>query len=370
MANLSNEISNGGRMKRKVCRERSCPHPGCNLYGKTGSVNITRHGFMKTKHGRQRRFRCLACGKTFSSNTGTPYYRLQTGRKTFDEVVHLSVEGVSKSAIARLKGLSWNTVARWLERAAAAAERFNDLRLSGYVLMELQADEIRTFTQGKDRPTWIFASLEVWSRLWTSTIVGRCSYANTKRLLNDVASRCTFAEPPLITTDGFNYYARVIRQIFGYGCVYGVVMKTRRKDRVVKVDRYRVIGSRWQLEEALIRSEDSSKLNTSFIERLNLTIRQGSAYLYRRSACHARVAGNLKHHLDLFQCYYNFVRPHRALRFGQEMRTPAMQAGLVTKQLSFREIITAVEVVRFLVAVVLLVTVKRRSLGNRSCLEA
>ncbi len=30
-------------------------------------------------------------------------------------------------------------------------------------------------------------------------------------------------------------------------------------------------------------SEDSTKLNTAFIERLNLTIRQGSAYLHRRS---------------------------------------------------------------------------------------
>jgi transposase-like protein/IS1 family transposase len=349
---------------RKVCRDRFCPHPGCRLYGKSGGVNIARHGFMKTKYGRRRRYRCLACGKTFSSNTGTPYYRLQTSRKDFDEVVHLSVEGVSKSSIARIKGLSWNTVARWLERAAAAAERFNDLRLSKYVLTELQADEIRTFTQGKDRPMWIFASLEVCSRLWASTVVGRRSYANTKRLLNDVASRCTFAEPPLITTDGFKYYARVIRQIFGYGCVYGVVMKTRRKDRVVKVDRYRVIGSRWQLEEALFRSEDSSKLNTSFIERLNLTIRQGSAYLYRKSACHARVAENLELHLNLLQCYYNFIRPHRALRFGPEMRTPAMQAGLVSRRLSFREIFMAVAAVRVLFVVVVLVVLSR-SFGRK-----
>src|SRR4030095_7661812 len=35
-------------------------------------------------------------------------------------------------------------------------------------------------------------------------------------------------------------------------------------------------------------SEDSSKLNTSFVERLNLTIRQGSAYLSRRTICQAR----------------------------------------------------------------------------------
>ena len=36
-------------------------------------------------------------------------------------------------------------------------------------------------------------------------------------------------------------------------------------------------------------------------------------------------------------CNYNFVRLHRGLKFGREMRTPGMQAGLVSRQLSFRE---------------------------------
>jgi hypothetical protein len=44
----------------------------------------------------------------------------------------------------------------------------------------------------------------------------------------------------------------------------------------------------------------------------------------------------------LLRCYYNFVRPHRALKFGLEIRTPAMQAGLVSKRFSFREVFVAV----------------------------
>jgi len=34
--------------------------------------------------------------------------------------------------------------------------------------------------------------------------------------------------------------------------------------------------------------------------------------------------------------YYNFVRSHLALKFGSEVRNPAMQAGLVAKRLTFR----------------------------------
>jgi hypothetical protein len=44
----------------------------------------------------------------------------------------------------------------------------------------------------------------------------------------------------------------------------------------------------------------------------------------------------------LLRCYYNFIRPHRALKFGPEIRTPAMQAGLASKRLSFRDIFVAV----------------------------
>jgi hypothetical protein len=80
---------------------------------------------------------------------------------------------------------------------------------------------------------------------------------------------------------------KVIGQVFGSACVYGQVIKTRRNDRIVKVERRAVIGAGWRFEERLQESEDSSKLNTSFVDRLNLTIRQGSAYLLRRTICHA-----------------------------------------------------------------------------------
>jgi transposase-like protein len=64
---------------------------------------------------------------------------------TFDTVVALRVEGVSISAIARVEGIAWNTVARWLEKGADACRRFNSGRISGFGVEELQADEIRSF---------------------------------------------------------------------------------------------------------------------------------------------------------------------------------------------------------------------------------
>ena len=70
---------------------------------------------------------------------------------------------------------------------------------------------------------------------------------------------------------------------FGPACLYGQVLKTRRNDRIIKVERRALHGAAWRFDDALNNSEDSSTLNTSFIERLNLTIRQSSAYLSRRT---------------------------------------------------------------------------------------
>ena len=295
----------------------------------------------KTKFGKRRRYRCQQCGKTFCSTAGTPYHRLQHCRAMFDEVAALSVEGVSKSAIARVKGIAWNTVDRWMEKAAACCRSFNEANIRGLDIQKLQADEIRTIVGGKKQPMWIFTAIEVSSRLWPSTVVGRRSYHNTRALLRDVRNRSRTDGSPLVVTDGFEFYNRVVGEVFGSGCLYGQVIKTRRNDRVIRVERELIRGAPWRLEQALSDSEDSTTLNTSFIERLNLTIRQGSAYLCRRSLCHSRWTPRLEDHLEVLRCHYNFFRSHRALKFGKETRTPAMQAGLAKRRLTFRDVFSS-----------------------------
>jgi transposase-like protein len=121
-----------------------------------GAGIIIRHGFYSTNSGKRRRYRCQTCGKTFCWNAGTPYHRLQHRRATFDEVATLSIEGLNKSAIGRVMQIAWNTVARWLEKAAHSCRRFNDRRIATLAVAELQADEIRTIVDSKEHAIWIF----------------------------------------------------------------------------------------------------------------------------------------------------------------------------------------------------------------------
>ena len=253
----------------------------------------------------------------------------------------MCVHGIAISTIVQIKRMAWGTVARWLESAAAYAARFNDRMLKGFLIRELQADEIRTFVGTKKRVIWIMTTLEVWSRLWISVETGSRNFRNIKRVMLDSLQRGRVEHRFLFTTDGFEMYEWAAKRLLPGICIYGQVIKKRRENRVVRVDRRLLLGTQAELEEALYYSEDSSTLNTSFVERHNLTIRQGCSYLGRRTPCHARSTEFLEGQVALLMAYYNFLRPHRALKFGETLRTPAMQAGLTKKRLSFRDVFTS-----------------------------
>ena len=127
------------------------------------------------------------------------------------------------------------------------------------------------------------------------------------------------------------------------GLIYGQVKKSYRQRKVVRVTRMMRCGTFADLRAALCGLGLSGRLNTAFVERVNLTLRRGVAALARRTWATAQVAPMLLAHLEWWRGYYHFVRPHASLRLplaaplargGRRRprryrhRTPAMAAGL------------------------------------------
>ncbi|MSO20791.1 MAG: hypothetical protein EXQ56_10085 [Acidobacteria bacterium] len=83
--------------------------------------------------------------------------------------------------------------------------------------------------------------------------------------------------------------------------------------------------------------------------------------LWLRCWCFRQQLERLDDHLELLRCHYNFLRPHRALKFGPETRTPAMQAGLATKRLTFLEVFLSVSIFLRLTLIIFPITGKRKS---------
>ncbi len=115
-----------------------------------------------------------------------------------------------------------------------------------------------------------------------------------------------------------------------------------------------LLGTREALKAALQRLELTGKLNTAFVERVNLTIRQSVAGLVRRTWSTAQQPPRLLAHLEWWRAYYHFSRPHEALRVAlaqpvdrggrripqrYRQRTPAMAAGLTNRRWSVRELL-------------------------------
>ena len=91
----------------------------------------------------------------------------------------------------------------------------------------------------------------------------------------------------------------------GSASIYGQVIKTHRNDRVVRVERRMRIETAMQLKDALLQSEDSEHLNTSFVEpqplhSSRLAIPSPELALPRRGE------DELRGHVKLPRCHYNF----------------------------------------------------------------
>src|SRR5262249_60919826 len=93
---------------------------------------------------------------------------------------------------------------------------------------------------------------------------------------------------------------------------------TARRRRIVGVQHRVVFGTRLAIEQVLAAYGWS--MNTAFVERLNLDIRQRVAAICRRVHTLCQGEDGLQHQLVLFQVYHNFVLPHASLR--QPLLTP------------------------------------------------
>ena len=178
---------------------------------------------------------------------------------------------------------------------------------------------------------------------------------------------------PIFTSDGLNVYFYALTAHFGHwlqagrqgrkarqwqvaaGLIYGQVKKSYRRRKLVRVTPVMRLGTETALKSALQGLGFSGRLNTAFIERVNLTVRHGVAALARRTWATSQQAPQLLAHLEWWRAYYHFVRPHHSLRVAlvqprerggkrlaqrYQQRTPAMAAGRTNRRWTAREVLS------------------------------
>ncbi|HEY5868780.1 MAG TPA: hypothetical protein VI542_25005 [Candidatus Tectomicrobia bacterium] len=179
---------------------------------------------------------------------------------------------------------------------------------------------------------------------------------------------------PLFLTDGFRAYLTALlthdgqwvqparRQATGATpkprwmplpqLLYAQVVKTVRRRRLVAVQHRVVFGSLEAVKHIL--APLGWHINTAFVERINLTIRQHVAAVGRRVSTLCKGEDGLRQQWAVFHCYDNFCLPHASVRrplpqpgptngsgsaTQWQPRTPAMAAGLTDHVWTLREVL-------------------------------
>jgi hypothetical protein len=130
--------------------------------------------------------------------------------------------------------------------------------------------------------------------------------------------------------------------------LYAQVVKRYRRHRITDVRRHVLLGQPEAFRQNLISAGFSGRVQTAFIERINLTVRRSLASLARRSWSTARSTQDLALQFDWWRAIYHFVKPHYSLRQKIEVassrpryrsRTPAQAAGLTRRRWSVLEVL-------------------------------
>jgi hypothetical protein len=98
-----------------------------------------------------------------------------------------------------------------------------------------------------------------------------------------------------------------------------------RRRRLVRVSHRVVFGTLSAIEQVLAAHD--WHINTAFIERVNLTIRQHVAVVVRRVMTLCKVEDGLRQQLALYHGYYNFCLPHASLRQPLPQPEPTNGSG-------------------------------------------
>jgi IS1 family transposase len=198
------------------------------------------------------------------------------------------------------------------------------------VLRDLKAGELsddEAIKRLERSPAWVWTAMDPKSKLLVVVDVGNRTLAMAQRVVHQVTQVVAPDCVPLFGTDGLKDYATALLTHFGHwmhpACrqakgprpkprwmpfpqlCYAQVVKSYRRRRIVGVTHRVVCGTRLAIESVLAAC--GWTINTAFVERLNLDIRQRVAAIGRRVNTLCQGEAGLRDQLVLFQTYHNFV---------------------------------------------------------------
>jgi IS1 family transposase len=248
-------------------------------------------------------------------------------------VITALCEGCSVRATSRMTGVAKGTILRLLADVGTACATYHDRVVRNVTAQRVQVDEIWSFCYAKQKnvtvemadsriagDVWTFVAIEAQTKLVIGWLVGQRDPGFAVDFLQDVSAR--LANRIQLTTDGHKMYLNAVPGAFGEDIDYAQLVKVFGNDPEGQ-KRYSPAKCLATKRNSVIGMPDPAHINTSYIERQNLTMRMQMRRFTRLTNAFSKKIENHIHSVALFYVWYNFVRVHQTLRV-----TPAMEAGL------------------------------------------
>ena len=324
-----------------------CPHTDCDYRGWLGLNNLRANGHPRGNPWRQ--FQCTACDGYFPEHHGTIFHGKQVAVELIVRVLACLAEGLGIRGTARVFEIDPNTVLGWLVEAVEQLHAFSAYFLHELHLNQIQLDELYAVlsavrdgdvsaSEAIERlsraPQWVWVAMDPESKLLLAIDVGNRTLALAQRVVHHVAQVLAPDCAPLFLTDGFREYVTALLTHYGHWVqpprrqatgptpkprwrplphlLYAQVVKTVRRRRLVRVSHRVVFGTLEAVAQVLAAC--GWQIQTAFVERLNLDIRQRVAAVGRRVTTLCKGEAGLRQQLGLFHAYHNFCLPHASLR--------------------------------------------------------
>ena len=169
------------------------------------------------------------------------------------------------------------------------------------------------------------------SKLIPSYKIGKRTAETTQEFIDDLASRLN--NRIQLSSDAFIPYTNAIQRTFGHDVDYGTIVKEYSQDAADR-GRYSPPKVFRTTKNDVIGYPNMDFASTSYVERSNLNMRMHCRRLTRLTNGFSKKLENFQAAMDLYFCFYNFVRFHRTLRM-----TPAMQAGVVSSPFTIQNLV-------------------------------
>lgn len=264
------------------------------------------------------------------------------------QILSLLCEGMSMRDVARVVDVSFNTVAKALIDAGAAAAQMHDELVQNVTARRVQCDEIWAFNYCKERTVatakaapedagdiWTWTAIDADSKLIVSYLVGDRSGEAAIELMDDLRSRLT--NRVQLSTDGHRAYLEAVEGAFGGDVDYAQVVKMygATPSPAGRYSPAECTGIQKRLVEG---NPDERHVSTSFVEVHNKTMRMHMRRFTRLTNDHSKKATNHAHMVALYTLFYNFIRTHGKLRM-----TPAMAAGIATTFMGLEDVLARID---------------------------